>query len=96
MGVGWGDEGVSGGGSSLAQMGTVGGHRACVGNFDRETRAKCLLPAGPVLYSGDAVSGSNKALPSFYLGGAGKAGNSRVEQNKSVRSPKKETTRAML
>lgn len=94
--MGWGDDGISGGGSSLAQMGAVGGHRARVGNFGRETRAKWLLPAGPVLYSGDAVDKSSKALPSFHLGGAGKAGNNKGDQNKSVRSPKKETTRAML
>ena len=48
--MGWGVEGISGGGGSSALVGITGRHQASLGKLDQEMHAARLLPAGPILY----------------------------------------------
>ena len=79
--------------SGVAEEGATGGRQARWGTLGQETRTPWLFYARPVLYSGDTVSESSKALPSFYLGAEGKADNRGIDQRyNNVKNviPKKE------
>lgn len=64
----------------MAKVGATGGHQARSGTLIGEHGLRGRYMPVPVLYSGDTVNESSKALASFYLGAEGKADSRGVDQ----------------